>query len=426
MWPLLWLLAAGPTAQAPHQVPIRQGLQVAIQQSAQPAQPVAPRPLTLADALQRARSRSPLRRSAEQRLQSAGSARSRVHRLPNPSLELRSENWGAGSAATNPRDNFAVVTQTFELGGKYAGRRREASAYENLARATASAADWELASEVVDRYVSALQARGTHAVLTEHQHSLEELTRVLAAQVEEGTTAEADWRRLEVEGTRVRFDVARAGIALERELALLSALVGERVEATQLVMPELPAAVEPRIVDVDQVSRRPDIRMARAEVDRLQAVTMVERAAGVPDLSVSAGYKGTDGLRTGVAALGFEVPLFQHNAAAVARAAGEAAAAEHQTTYLTERAVAEATAEWSAARKLAEEAARLDAALLTPAEVVRVAARSAYLEGGGDILRLVDAERGYAEAAADALNLRMDALRALTHARLAVGEEPLP
>ncbi len=395
-----------------------------------PAEAVAPPQtapvLTLTDALRRARMRSPLRRAADARVTSAAAARDRLHRLPNPFFEFRSENWGPTNVAGHSRDTFAVVTQPIELGGKYAGRRRGASADEDLARASAEITDWELTAEVVDRYLSALDARGTVDVLTEHQRGLDELVRVLAARVEEGTAAEADWRRLEVEQTRVQFAVSRAGITLERELALLSSLVGEPIDAAQLVTPELPATLPALTVAVDHVARRPDIRVARAEAERLQAVAAQERAASVPDLVVSAGYKGTGGLRTGVAAVGFDIPLFQRNAAAIARAAGDAGAADHHTTYVTERALAAATADWNAARKLADEASRLDAALLMPAEVVRTAARSAFLEGGGDILRLVDAERGYADAAADALHLRVDALRALLHARLSIGEDPLP
>lgn len=357
---------------------------------------------------------------------SAVTARGRIHRSPNPFFELRSENWGAGAAAAASRDTFAVVTQTFEFGGKYASRRREASAYESVTRAAAATTDWELAGDVVERYVSALDARGQLTVLTDHLRSLDELVRILSARVYEGTTAEADWRRLEVERTRVQFAVSRAGIALERELALLSSLVGEPVEAVQLVMPELPTPLPALSVDIDLVARRPDVRLAHAEAERLHSVTTLERAAAIPDLAVSAGYKGTGGLRTGVAAIGLDIPLFQRNGAAIARAAGEARAAAHDAAYAAERALATATAEWNAARKLADEASRLDAALLMPAEVVRAAARAAFLEGGGDILRLVDAERGFAEAAGDAQHLRLEAIRAALHARLSIGEEPLP
>lgn len=414
MLPLLFLLACGPAS--PPGPPSAAAVETV-------APPQSPSALTLSEALRRARTRSPLRRAADERVESATIARRRIHRAPNPFFELRAENWGPGGSA---RDTFAVVTQTLELGGKYAGRRREAAAGEDLAKASAATTDWELAADVIDRYLSALDARGTLDVLTEHQRSLDELVRILEARVTEGTAAEADWRRLEIERTRVQVAVARAGIALERELALLSSLVGEPVHASQLVMPDVPTTLPPITVDISHVSRRPDVRAARAEADRLQAVTALERSAGVPDLSVSAGYKGTGGLRTGVAAVGLDIPLFQRNGAAIARATGEAQAAEHHAGYITERALADATAEWNAARSLVHEASRLDDALLMPAEVVRTAARTAFLEGGGDILRLVDAERGYAEAAADALHLRLDALRALLQARLSIGEEPLP
>jgi outer membrane protein TolC len=64
--------------------------------------------------------------------------------------------------------------------------------------------------------------------------------------------------------------------------------------------------------------------------------------------------------------------------------------------------------------------------LLEPAEAVRNSARAAFREGAVDVLKLIDAERVYADVRRTALELRLEALLATIEARFALGEETLP
>jgi cobalt-zinc-cadmium efflux system outer membrane protein len=384
-------------------------------------------PLTLTDALSRARATSPLRAAAQQRLDAAASATRLMPRSPNPVFEVRAENWGAGTPQTNPRDIYVTAAQTVELGGKYGARRREAIAAAGLARAEVGTAEWNLTGAVAERYVAAVRARDLRAVLAEQRDGLAETVRILTARLREGTGAEADLRRFESEQTRLDHAMVRMSIALDQELGGLSALIGTAVSADQLVTPatpEVPPA--PPLVTATLVAQRPDLRAARAQVQRLEAQTGIERAAATPDLTLNGGYKRTNNFHTGVAAVSVAVPLFNRNAADIARAQGDVQAARFDAVYLEQQALAEATSRWAAAQQLAARAAAVETTLLTPATVARTAARSAFAESAGDILRLVDAERLYMEAAREAVELRLDAILALMQARIAIGEEPLP
>jgi len=84
---------------------------------------------------------------------------------------------------------------------------------------------------------------------------------------------------------------------------------------------------------------------------------------------------------------------------------------------------ADAQLVFDAARVLGERATHVDADLLTPADTVRTAARSAFREGATDILMLVDAERVYVDARREAVQLKLDAIAAALEARLLLGEE---
>jgi outer membrane protein TolC len=91
-----------------------------------------------------------------------------------------------------------------------------------------------------------------------------------------------------------------------------------------------------------------------------------------------------------------------------------------------ELARAEIDTQLRTAAALAERALRTERELLVPVDVARQAARASFREGGGDVLRLVDAERVYIEAHRDGLDLKLDAIFATIRARLALGQEIAP
>jgi outer membrane protein TolC len=79
-----------------------------------------------------------------------------------------------------------------------------------------------------------------------------------------------------------------------------------------------------------------------------------------------------------------------------------------------------------AAQTIADQASRAPHELLEPAEEVRRAALAAFREGTADVLKLIDAERVYADVHRAAIDLRLDALLTTIEARFALGEETIP
>ena len=244
----------------------------------------------------------------------------------------------------------------------------------------------------------------------------------LAERLREGVAAEADLRRFETERTRLASQEARTTLALQTALLRLSALIGSAVGAGQLAMPDVPPDGSQPAPPFDAaVALRPDVRAAHARLQRAEAAAALERARGVPDLTVTAGYKRTSGLKTGNVGVSVPIALFDRNRVAIAHAAGDVSAARLDLEYVRQQARADVEARWQAAQALAAQAALVDTALIGPAGIVRTAARASFLEGRGDVLQLVDAERVYGEAAREALDLRLDAILSSIGARLAAG-----
>ena len=124
-----------------------------------------------------------------------------------------------------------------------------------------------------------------------------------------------------------------------------------------------------------------------------EARSKLERANRRPDLDVLAGYKRTNGLNTAIAGLQLNLPIFDRNQGA--RASAEKDILAPQESLLAIRAIL--NTELAIAQKQFE--IRRDQVLSRyrplrhRAMEISSISRAAYLEGGTDLLRLLDPER---------------------------------
>ena len=243
-------------------------------------------------------------------------------------------------------------------------------------------------------------------------------------------TAEADLRKLETERARVDTDAALSHITAGRELATLAARVGW-IPVPSLDALERPRVGLPAIADADAViaaaiERRPDVRLATARLEATRQNLRFEQARRVPDLNITGGFKRTAGYDTGLVALMLPIPLFDKNQVNVALAQGNVTAAQFEVEQVRRIATAEARATIQAASELLQRSGDAATRLVVPATIVRDAARAAFTSGAGDLLRLVDAERVYADARLAVNDLTINAVLATIEARLALAEDAIP
>ncbi len=389
----------------------------------------APEPITLAEVLAAGRAQSPQIAAARSREQAAMAAAGVAGRWTNPALEFRSENWGAPSPGLR-HDSFVTVTQRLELGGKRGARRGAAQAGAQAARADALSTMRGIEGELAGRFLDAVRLRDRAGILSEQREALDELVRVLEHRVAEGFAPDADRARLAAERAAVAMALTRAEAAADRVFLDLQALAAlpESATAAALVRPglvPLPAG-DAKALAADAAGARPDVRSAAARVETAERALRLQNSLRVPDLTLNTGVKRTLDMNTGVLALGVGLPFFDRNQVAATLARGEVRATELERDFVTRQAEADATAALLTARRLAEAASGADAQLVDPATIARTAMRSAFDLGAADPLRVVDAERAFADARLLANDIRIEAVAAAVAARLALGEAPLP
>jgi len=386
--------------------------------------------LSLAEAVDLARTRSPISAAARARAEGADRASAVAGRLADPTLDLVVENWRPWAADFEPSselDVFAVAAQPLDLFTR-SGRKAEARGVRDEAAAARVRTEQEVVLETVRRYLEVLRGRDLEVALAAQAENLASIVAAMERRVAEGYAAEADLLRFRAEWARAENMRVRAGIERDRAEAALTFLVGQPLAGVRLTRPDLPPPPpgDPDAIGEEALEHRPDVLAARARAARARGTLSLEDGRRWPDLALTGGYKRTAGYNTAVVGLQTSLPLFERNRRARALAEANARAAEFELAATLEQARAEVAILVRAARSLEARLEHLDEDLVRPAEEARLSAITAFSEGAVDVLRVVDAERTHADARREALDLAVEAFLTSCRARLAAGLEALP
>ena len=350
-------------------------------------------------------------RAAGHEVAAAEAASAQAGHLPNPELQILREGQEAGSRTTTVQLN-----QPLELGGKRQARIA-------LARGALQLADSELRTRRLD--VRADVIAGFHeAVVAERRKELAEALAALARRSAEvagkrvaaGKVSPIDETKARLAALDAAAELQQAAAALAVARAKLSALTGQPADALvlaqapdELPAPEALAALRARAGEAGS------IRRARGQLAVQEAQAQVERAARIPDLTVSVGTQRDEqaGRRQAVLGLSLPLPLFNRNEDALRaalrrsdRAREELAAAETATAA----ALAAAHARYDAARN---EAALLRQDVVPQALSAYELTLKGFEHGKFSFLDVLDAQRTWFQAQSRRWNSTLEAWRAL-------------
>ncbi|MGO4479470.1 TolC family protein [Massilia sp. 2TAF26] len=350
-------------------------------------------------------------RAAGHELAAAEAASAQAGRLPNPELQILREGQEAGNRTTTVQLN-----QPLELGGKRQARVA-------LTRGALQLADSELRARRLD--VRADVIAGFHeAMVAERKKELAEALAALARRSAEvagkrvaaGKVSPIDETKARLAALDATAELQQAMAALAVAKARLFALTGQPADALvlaqapdELPAPEALAALRARAGEAGS------IRRARGQLAVQEAQAQVERAARIPDLTVSVGTQRDEqaGRRQAVLGLSLPLPLFNRNEDALRaalrrsdRARDELAAAETATAA----ALAAAHARYETARN---EAVLLRQDVVPQALSAYELTLKGFEHGKFSFLDVLDAQRTWFQAQSRRWNSTLEAWRAL-------------
>lgn len=387
-----------------------------------PAQPDAAA-LTLAQALALALERHPLLRAARHEVAAGAAELAQAARLPNPELAWLREGEQAGARTTTVQLN-----QPIELGGKRAARVALAQGGLDLAETELALSRQSLRADTVDAYFAVLAAEERRRLAAAATGLAARSSGVAAGRVAAGKVSPIEAAKARLAQADARLEGERAGAELAAARAALAALVGEAAAARPLAPSG--AAALPEAVPLEALARRAgaaaEVRRAERRLALRRAEAGVERAARIPDLTLSVGSQRDDqvGRRQAVVGIALPLPLFDRKGdrLAAARERGAQAEAELEAARLSaSSALAAAHARYLQA---SGEARLLEDEVAPEARSVYELTLKGFEYGKFGFIEVLDAQRTWFQASARAWQALREAWRAWAELERLAGSPP--
>ncbi|MCW9706270.1 TolC family protein [Fodinibius salsisoli] len=355
--------------------------------------------LTFPDALSKAVLENPRLQSYGWQVRAREAERLQASLLPNPRLEAEMENFG-GSGQFEGLDNREITIrlgQKILLGADRLKRKRLAGYNQQLAGWDYETQRLDVLTGVTQAYISALEAQQQWHQQQELVEVAQKLFDSISSQVEVGKVSPIAKTRAEVELSRARIDLENALNRFKAARSNLSSFWGSKqpvfkeLAGTLAQTDSLPAY--PSLVQY--IQRNPDVARWATEMQQRESKLSLERAQGIPDPTISGGYKHFEdvGAEAAVVGISIPLPLFDRNQ-------GDIKAAKYQINRgrsQRQAAVTEVT------RALQEAYNRLQASyhevkqlqnqVLPGAQSAFEGIQAGYKQGKFDYLEVLDAQR---------------------------------
>jgi cobalt-zinc-cadmium efflux system outer membrane protein len=356
--------------------------------AAQPAPTVAvAAPLTLADAIRRALEQ-PAVRAAAHEVAAGDAGVSQAGNYPNPALSWLREGQQAGT-----RSSTVQISQPIELGGKRQARIALARSEADVARSELALRRRAIRADLIAAWYTVLVAQDSQALAQELAGLAQRSVDVAARRVAAGKVSPIDATRARLGALDAATEQTRTRGELEIARARLGALVGAAPEAMAL------PALRARLANSGAVAR------ARSQLAAQEAQAGVERAARVPDLTVTLGSQredvpelGTAGRRQAVFGISVPLPLFDRNGGRLAAALRRTDRARDELAAAERAAGADLDAAWTRYAAARDEAMLLQRDAIPYAYSAWTLTLRGFEAGKFGFLDVLDAQRTWFQA----------------------------
>lgn len=288
--------------------------------------------LTMEQAVQIALTNNPRLAEAWANIEAAKGRAAAAGKLPNPDAIARMESAPISSSKVSGAEYVAGISQTIPLGGKRSAARDAARAVVRAREKHLEAAVLDLTRAVRGAFAAALFASDVLALQTNLGASLEKLSRITEARVEQGDAAPLDLARIQAEAARQSLEISEAAYLRREAMHALAAALGD------FRMPI--RSLEGRIEDVLEIAAmesaaasagpHPAVAAAGSEAAAQRARLRLARAGRIPDVNLDLFYRRLEGTQENAFDIGVRIPipLFNRNRGAIREAEGSLRAAE--------------------------------------------------------------------------------------------------
>jgi len=331
-------------------------------------------------------------------------------RLPNPELAYLREGQQAGTRTTTVQ-----INQPIELGGKRQARVALAQGALELARSEQLAVRRQVRAEVIAAWYEVLVARQRQELAQALGDLARKSVEVAGKRVVAGKISPIDETRARLAAADAATELHQARAQLVIAKTKLGALVGRPAYAVEVAGPhgELPQ-VPPLAALLARIGDTTEVRQARSQLAAREAQTGVERAARLPDLTVSVGSQRDEqaGRRQAVVGLSMPLPLFNRNEGNLRAALRRTDKAREELAAARASASSALVSAYTRYEVAAGEAVLLRQDVIPQARNAYELTLKGFEYGKFPFLDVLDAQRTWFQAQSRLWNSMLDACRA--------------
>lgn len=334
--------------------------------------------------------------------------------IPNPELAASVED-----TRRETRTTTVQINQPLELGGKRSARITAAERGRDVALAELRAKQAEIRASVMVAFYEVVSAQERLGLAQASAELARRATTAASKRVAAGKVSPVEETRARVAESGVRIELAQAQSELANARNRLAATWGanqprfDRVDGGVNDLPAVPEwdALAARVAD------SPGLMRARAEVDRRQALTRLERARQIPDITVSVGATRDEQIGRNQAIVGVSIPLplFDRNQGNLQEAISRTYKAQDELAAAVVRLQSELAQSYERLRAARRQAELYQTEILPGAQSAYDAATKGFEFGKFSFLDVLDAQRTLFQS-------RSQYLRALSQAHQTAAE----
>jgi len=434
---LLVVIAVTPRASAQLVVPRPLGAGLVVNQP--PTDPVAPPPgtaenptgrITLRDALALALRQSPDLAVFAWEIRARESAALQAGRAPNPVADILFEDLGASGRVLDDRALVGMqatvqLSQLIELGGKRSARRAVADMDRHLAEWDFEAARIDVLTRVTAAFLDVLVSQQAVALADRARALVEQVEQTVRLRVDAGVVSPIEQTKAGVALAMARIDAQRAQRSLAADRVTLAALWGHSSAVFASADGDLQSSPALPSFDmlVQHVARNPGMARWATEIAQRDAARALEAARGVPDLTVTAGYRRLTDVDSNAFVIGASIPLpfVDRNQAGTQAAAQRLAQAREAERAARARVTTQLAAAYRDLAMAHDEAAALANGVLPGARSAFAAIEEGYRLGRFGYLDVLDAQRTLVGAETQHLRALADVQKAVAQVERLIG-----
>jgi len=388
--------------------------------------------VSLEQAVSRALANSPSLAAGTSAVSAADARVTQAGLLPNPELELESENFGGSGDLDgfNAAESTAVISQPFLLGGKRRQRRAVAESERSLAGRELEATRLDVTAGTTSAFYRVLAAQDREALADELLGLAERFAGTVQKRVDAGKVSPVEATRAGIEVSRARVELARAARELEAARALLAASWGSSTADFDRAIGQLPMPSDPPALRRlrQLLATTPEANTLDDLVERQRHVLELERSFRIPDLTVSVGPRRFEenGQSAWVAGISVPIPVFDRNQGSRRAAEFDLERTRRDAEAVRVSLEAELVSAYERLQAVALETNAMNHEIVPAAETAFTSTETGYREGKLGFLEVLDAQRALFEARMLLLDSREEYAIARTELERLIGRPLSP